>query len=397
MKILHLCLGNYYADNFGYQENIITKYHKKEGFDVVIIASRINYNQKDGSQFLTKSGEYINEDGIKVKRIDYRYDLNNIFIRFSKLLRVYDETYKHIEEEKPDIIFIHNPQFWDIKEVVKYKKRNEDVIIYADNHADYINSAKNFLSKNMLHKVIWKYRIQKFLPYCKKIWGVTPNRCDFLEEVYKVPSEKIGLLPMGADSEKIDFKNQNKIREEIRKKFSLEEDDFVLISGGKIDRRKNIHYLIEAVNQLDNPKIKLLLFGTPSKEMKDTIEAISNTEHIKTVGWLKPESVYDYFLASDLAVFPGTHSVLWEQAVGTGIPCIFKRWEGMTHVDVGGNCEFIYEGNVEEIKNAINNIYNDKLKYDKMREVAYRKGVPYFSFAEISKRAIGEDSEMKKN
>ena len=30
---------------------------------------------------------------------------------------------------------------------------------------------------------------------------------------------------------------------------------------------------------------------------------------------------------------------------------IVKYWEGTTHVDIGGNCEFIYKDSVEEIRN----------------------------------------------
>lgn len=389
MKVLHLCLGNYYADNFGYQENIISRYHKEEGFDVTIIASRINYNLRNRSQFLSKTGEYTNEYGIKVKRLEYRYIINKQALKFSKILRLYKNLYNSLEVEKPEIIFIHGMQFWDIKQVVKYKKINRNVIIYADNHADYINSAKTFLSRNVLHKIIWKYRIKEFLPYCSMIWGVTPNRCAFLKEVYKIPKEKIGLLPMGAESEKIDFKNQVRIRREIREKFSLNNDDFVLISGGKIDKRKNIHHLIEAVKQLDNPKIRLLLFGAPNIEMEKIIKGISNSNYIKKIGWIEPDSIYDYFLASDLAIFPGTHSVLWEQAVGTGIPCVFKKWEGMTHIDVGGNCTFIEEGDIESIKRVINTIFHNKTEYCKMKKNAIDKGIPYFSYKEIAKKAIG--------
>ncbi len=39
MEILHLCLGNYFVDGYGYQENIITKMHKRQGHEVLIVAS----------------------------------------------------------------------------------------------------------------------------------------------------------------------------------------------------------------------------------------------------------------------------------------------------------------------------------------------------------------------
>lgn len=391
MKIVHLCLGNYYADGFGYQENIITKYHKEEGFDVTVIASRVNYNKKTVEQFLDEAKEYFNIDGIKIKRINYKYTSSRILFKISKTLRLYNNLFEELTKESPDIIFIHGAQFWDIKQIGKYKELNKDVTIYADNHADYINSAKKFLSKNVLHKIIWRYKIKNFLPYCKKFWGVTPNRCNFLREVYKVPADKIDLLPMGADSNKIDFAHKYEIRELIRKKFFLQPDDFIVISGGRIDKRKNIHHLITAINQIQNPNIKLLLIGTATEEMKEIIEKISESDYVKKVGWVNSEDIYDYFLASDLAVFPGTHSVLWEQAVGTGVPCIFRRWEGMDHVDVGGNCKFIDKGDVEEIIKNIKEVYNNKQDYNIMKNIAETKGAKIFSYREIAKKSIGQE------
>ena len=43
---------------------------------------------------------------------------------------------------------------------------------------------------------------------------------------------------MGLDDSSIDFKNREKICSAIRNKININEDDFVLITGGKIDRRK---------------------------------------------------------------------------------------------------------------------------------------------------------------
>ncbi|MFK1961527.1 hypothetical protein ACIXEH_11290 [Bacteroides fragilis] len=90
---------------------------------------------------------------------------------------------------------------------------------------------------------------------------------------------------------------------------------------------------------------------------------MEDNEKIHYVGWLSSEKTIEYFFASDLAVFPGTHSVLWEQAVGIGIPSIFKYWDGMTHVDLGGNCLFLFENSSEEIskKNKFSFFKRDKV------------------------------------
>ena len=389
MKVLHLCLANFYADNLGYQENLITKYHKKENFDVTIIASCIDYDSRRGAWVLVSPSEYVNRDGVRVKRIQYKYGRNGLLSRVGKLLRMYDKTLVHIENEEPDVIFIHGAQFWDVKQVIQYKRDNPEVKIYADNHADFINSARNLLSRYILHGIIWKHHIRRLEPFCEKFWGVTPNRCDFLRDVYGISEHKIDLLPMCADTERVNLKSKDIIRRGIRQKHSLDDHDFVLISGGKIDERKNIHNLIRAVNKLANPNIKLLLFGVPTEEMKDEITSLSDTEYVRNVGWIDSNSVYDYYLASDLGVFPGTHSVLWEQAVGTGLPCIFKKWNGMTHVDVGGNCIFVDDGKVNTIKECIQDVFDDKSKYEEMRSVAVTRGVKFFSYEQIARVSIG--------
>ena len=335
---MHICLGNYYADNFGYQENLITKYHKRDGFEVSILASRINFNKKDGSVFLDHPREYVNDDGISVKRIDYRFSSNKLLLKICQILKMYKGVSEHLEDEMPDIIFLHNAQFLDVYKVLQFKKKNPKVKIYADNHGDLVNSARNFLSKYILHGVIWRVLLNRLEPYCEKFWGVTPNRCDFLTDVYKIAPNKVGLLPLCADSENIHIEDKTQIRDQIRKRFQIAESDFLLITGGKIDEKKKTHNLIEAIVKLDDPALKLLVIGVPDKEMKSVLEKYLNSELIKMAGWVEADTVYDYFLASDLGVFPGTHSVLWEQAVGSGLPCIFKKWPGMTHVDVGGNC-----------------------------------------------------------
>jgi len=392
MKIVHLCLCGPYNDNWGYQENIIPKFNRKDGHDVTVITSIFIDSSKHEGYDKVNHGEYYLEDGVKVIRLPFKKFFIN---RIVEKLRMYEGLFESLEREKPDLIFVHEASFWDIRTVIKYKIRYPSINIFADAHADHVNSERNFISKPILHKIIWKYGYKKFMPYCEKIFGVTPNRCDFLIEMYNIPKEKVDLLVMGADSEKIDIDNKDKIRRQIRKDLCLEDNDFILITGGKIDERKNIHHLMTAINEIANKKLKLIVFGLPVDRMRDTLNKLSSTQYIRNIGWINSDKVYDYFLASDLAVFPGTHSVLWEQAVGTGIPTVFKKWNRMTHIDVGGNCKFISEGNVEEIKGVVNDIYSNKSKYNKMKEIAIKKGIPYFSYKEISRRAIGENKFTK--
>jgi glycosyltransferase involved in cell wall biosynthesis len=273
--------------------------------------------------------------------------------------------------------------------VVKYIKRNPLKKLLIDNHADFSNSASNILSLYILHKIIWRYIANYAEPYTSKFYGVLPARVDFLINIYKLPNNKCELLIMGADDDKVFMARNSDIRQQIRNELGIGENDFLIITGGKIDiDKKQTINLLRAINELNIPNLKLLLFGSIIDELKKEIYQFVDNKRIHYIGWINSEDVYNYFVASELAIFPGRHSVLWEQAVGTGIPCIFKYWIGTTHVDVGGNCKFLYSDQVEEIKTILREIFFDKEIYNGMKKVAEEAGIKKFSYCEISKKSI---------
>lgn len=384
MKILHCCLAAFYIDNYGYQENFLPKMHKLQGHDVMILASTETFKDNMNLGYL-KPSSYITENNIPITRIPYVWWLPHLI---AKKLRYYPDVYKLIETFKPDIIFLHDVQFLSINEVAKYAKANKNVVIYADGHTDFNVSARNWLSKNILHKIIYRYCAKLIEPYLRKFYGVLPIRVEFIKNVYKISPEKLDLLVMGGDLTNIDFSKKNEVRSFIRKENNIEENDFLIITGGKIDNLKNVHLLMKSVNEIANKKIKLIVFGSIDNELKSQIEELSKSEFIRYVGWKSSEEVSNYFLASDLAFFPGRHSVLWEQSAALGLPGVFKKWDGIQHLDVGGNVLFLDDVNIESIKIMIITIYNDKSLFEKMKKVAIEKGISYFSYYEIAKRAI---------
>lgn len=94
-------------------------------------------------------------------------------------------------------------------------------------------------------------------------------------------------------------------------------------------------------------------------------------------------------VASDLACFPGTHSTLWEQSVGVGLPAIFKKWDGMSQVNVNGNCVFVAGEDVEELKNAIVGMLFTE-QYQNLR-IKAKEASSFFLYSHIAQIAIDEN------
>ena len=190
---------------------------------------------------------------------------------------------------------------------------------------------------------------------------------------------------MGVDDDEAQKALAPGVRKNRREEYGVSDDDFVIVTGGKIDSNKpQVISLMKAVNSLAGGKIKLIVFGSVTDELKRSFEK-NLGDSVKYIGWRRSEDIYTDFAAADLVAFPGLHSVLWEQAVGMGKPCAFKRIKGFEHVDLGGNCVFFENDSEQEyirvIKYAQENIGT-------LKNEAEKKGMKTFSYKEIAKRAI---------
>lgn len=384
MRIVHLCLYGPVMDGWSYQDNMLSKYHRKLGYDVTLIASKWVWNQDNvlEKEDLT---DYLNEDGVKVIRLDIKNN-KNVLYTFKKYMDL-DVT---LEKENPDILFIHNAAYLDIFKVRRYLNSHPTMKVYVDNHNDFSNSAKNIISKYLLHKGIWRLAYKSLIPFVMKFYGVLPARVDFLINIYGIPKEKTELLVMGGDDDRIAKASSAENIRKIRKKHKIEETDFLIVTGGKIDiYKKQTILLMEAIKSIKNLSIKLILFGSISCELREQVYRLVDKDKIQYIGWIDANESYDYFAASDLVVFPGRHSVFWEQVAGQGIPMICKYWEGTTHIDVGGNVRFLKKDSVEEIKENIEEIVTRPGSYKKMKLAAQEHGREAFSYKNIAKRSIG--------
>lgn len=380
MKILHIILHGTYTDGFSYQENLISIYHKRAGNKVDIITTDTIIDDNGQRTTVSDPLHYTNDDGIVVTRLRYKKPM-----KLYRILRRFSGLKQALENSAPDCIFIHGCQFMDMDIVADYLKEHPGIKVYVDNHADFNNSATNFLSKNILHKIIWKRCAHIIEPFTSKFYGVVPARVDFLKEMYDLPAEKCGLLVMGADDDAVEKARCPEVRENRRTAYGVTDDDIVIVTGGKIDHNKpQVLKLMHAVNDMSDERVKLMVFGSVTDELKAEFDR-NLTDRVIHIGWRKSEDIYEDFAAADLVAFPGLHSVLWEQAVGMGVPCLFKRIKGFEHVDLGGNCLFFEQDDEEEYKARIMRALD---QLDEMKQIAQEKGMKTFSYREIAKRAL---------
>ncbi len=381
MTIVNITPAAPYNDYWGYQDNLLPKYQKKLGHDVTVITT--NLMHQDGGITEIAPNDYRLNDGERIIRLKYKqYPVSVLTKLFSKL-----EIYELLKSIRPDFIFYHGLISNTIFDVIRYiRKDNPQCVLVQDNHFDYNIGSHSTGLKKLLGRGYFRFINRLANPYVSRVYGVTPWRKQYAEDYFRIPPEKTDVLIMGADDEKIDFANREQIRSDIRNQFGFTEDDFVIVTGGKIDRNKKTTLLMEACRNTDH--VKLLIFGNVKEDVKQEFdEILSESENITYIGWIDADQVYNYFFASDLVFFPGQHSVLWEQACACKVPCVFEKWEGMEHVNNGGNSDFVSPVTVESLREKIHELkYTDK--YAQMKQAAESDKTDIYLYSRIAEKSL---------
>ncbi len=372
MKIVHISVIGPYTDGLSYQENMLAKYHHLDGHEVILLANQYSF-MNDGYPHKVDKGSFISQDGYKYIRLETKHNLKYKFKRYKNIIKL-------LKLIKPDLIFSHGFQYIDILKIARFATSISSKLI-VDNHADFTNSARNFLSKIILHKNLWRIIARKISKHVHVFYGVTPSRVEFLKHVYKVNRSKVKLLIMGVDDE-IMRAIKDKTTQ-LRYHYNIDNADFVITTGGKIDQSKiKIISLIQEISKMNDNSIKLLIFGSIESDIMTKVEKYFN-DNIKYLGWKTSSQVYELMSISDLMFFPGRHSVYWEQSVGLGVPCVFSKKEGFEHLDLNGNCIFLSDQNYGKL---ILNIKKNQIQL--MRKSALSDQRENFYYSNIAKKCL---------
>lgn len=318
MKIVMLC--EFYNETLEYQENLLVKYYRKHGHDVTVLTSTFEsvfdyYNDRHSNRWPART---FYDQGAKIMKLRYRYNLLN-------RLRAYTRIDSILEHEKPDLIYVHDisPNF---PECIAYLKRHPQCRMIMDYHADYSNSGRNWLSLTILHGVLRKWFLDRARPYLSRICPVVPAGVTFLHEIYKVPHQEMEVLPLGCD---IDLARDIAARGEgrtLRARMGLSDSDIVIFTGGKLAPYKKTELLFEAVAMLPHLPLQVVVVGEASEsdaEYKQRLRSMTEgRSNIRFVGWLGREEIYTYLNMADLAVWPASQSIMWQAAIGSGLPLI---------------------------------------------------------------------------
>lgn len=385
MKIAHICLCGLFSEKYAYQENLLAKYHEKLGHEVTIIApTYCEFDLLSGKIIIKQVGIQTLNNGIRVIRLRpiLPYSIN-------KHVHLFSGFYSVLKKDAYDLLFVHGIDSPNYRVLARYKLNYPTTKIVVDNHADINNSCHTRLSLFWTKYFIKRHIADKISSFVDRFYGVTPARCDFLTAFYGIPSRQVKLLPLGADDDELHLDMKGFYRKAIRFQYNINENDFLIVTGGKIDKVKNIHALVQAISCSNFKKIKILVFGAIRDDMKMIFEEYKS-ENIQYIGWVPSNEVYKFFHAADVVIFPGLHSVLWEQAVASKVPCAFSKIDGFEHINICNNCILLEKKDAIYYQKIIEKLYLDKNFYSSILNNSHCDLTKQFLYSNIAQKVIDD-------
>ena len=395
MKILMIC--EFFDDALDYQENCLAKIYRRQGHDVVVVTSTaksvFDYTV-DVAGAATGEGEMPTVDA-RIIRLPWRLNLLHKIKAFENLAPL-------IERERPDLIYVHDimPNMLD---ALGYMRRNPDARMIMDCHADRSNSGANLPSRLILHGVIRKMILDRCRPFLSKIFPVVPASYDFLKVYYRLPETEMELLPLGVDLEAARAARARDGRARIRAKLGIPRDALVIFTGGKLGRLKRTEEVFHALRRLNDPAIHVVVVGKVGGLGGDdaysaTIEAAArDLGNVHFVGWQDRIGVYDHMAASDVAVFPASQSVLWQQSLGMGLPLVVAETgpgirvrQDVSYMNAFGAAAVVDGiGDVAaQISVAIASLRDDPVHLARRREAAFETAEKVISYDAIARQTL---------
>ncbi len=377
MKIAHICLASYYTEGMTYQDNILPEINSQDGHEVIIVSNAQKYDS--GKIVNTEEETKVLNSKLKLYRIKY----DKILTKFiSEKIRKAKKLKQILETFKPDVILFHGTCGYELLTVTEYKKHNPNIKLYVDSHEDFNNSARTFLSKNILHKLFYKKIINKCIKNIDKVFYLSEETKYFLENFYKIENKKLEFYPLGGFIR--EGKDKLNVRKKLRKKLEIPEEDIILIHSGKLDKLKRTKEILEAFTNVKNEKLHLLIVGSiPDEEKNDLERLINSDKRIKFLGWKPGDELLDYICTSDVYIQPGSQSATCQNAVCCGLPVILYP-----HISY----QVMFEKNIfwvkeqNNIEEAIKKIMNNLEILEIMSKESYKVAKELLDYRKLAKR-----------
>lgn len=250
---------------------------------------------------------------VKMNQICFKrspYNISNI--------KAYRDLKKIVQEKNFDAVFCHEPVGGAIGRLVGHKMHCK--VLYMAHGFHFYKGAP------LINRCLY-YTVEKFLSRYTDVL-ITLNEEDY-QAALKFHSKKVFKVNgIGIDTSK--FSKIDNCRC-LQSELNLKSDDFLLVSVGELIKRKNHLVIIEALKQINNPRIHLAIAGDGElrEYLERKIDKLGLKNQIHLLGYRT--DVNKLCNSADAFIMPSLQeglSVAIMEAMSCGKPIIASKIRG---------------------------------------------------------------------
>ncbi|NPE28857.1 glycosyltransferase [Methanococcoides sp. SA1] len=354
MKILQV--SNFFKPSW--ETGGVTKVNYELSRNLVLRGHDVTVYTTDGysSRLDVQKNKPVDVDGIRV------YYFSNLFRSFVKKVKLTNPYYLPFVLRKEiknfDIIHIHEHRTLPAALIRHYAKKH-NIPYVVQSHG----SVLPFFQKSKLKKLFDHIFGYKILNDASKLIALTETEANQYVEM-GLDESKICIIPNGINIEEF---NDLPSKGEFKNKYSIKDDEKIILYLGRIDKIKGIDLLINAYSDLINEvdDARLIIVGPNSDYLPILEEQIMNLgidDKVLFTGPLYGRDKLEAYVDADVYVLPSRYetfpnTVLEAAACGTAV-IITDRCGIMDVVD--GKLGYVVEFDKKQLSESIvNSLVNE--------------------------------------
>jgi glycosyltransferase involved in cell wall biosynthesis len=320
-------VAGFYSEGMGYSENCLSRALARRGHDVHVVTSTYNvygneplyqqtYESFLGPARTSPGSRFV--DGYQLHRLDTEL--------ISGYLRLKGLTSK-IRAIRPDVVHsleVASLQTWELA----CARPLLDFRLFCESHQNMSVVRPYMRNPNGEWMKRAGYRLTRTLPTylaslaIERCYAVAPDCAEVVRRFYGVPSDKVTVMSLGADTETfhpVENGTDRTERDALRGELGFTTDDVVCVYTGRFTGDKNPLVLAKAIDALavEGARFKGLFIGDGVQRRE-----ILSCRNTTVVPFMTHQQLSAHYRAADIGVWPRQESMSMIDAASSGLPLI---------------------------------------------------------------------------
>ncbi|AEV30639.1 glycosyltransferase [Sphaerochaeta pleomorpha str. Grapes] len=306
------------------------------------------------------------------------FSLDRIYPELRGSLAVFDRLSDELIEWKPDVI--HSQcEFFTFRFARHISKRTDSPIVHT-----YHTLYENYVGYIISNKLIGKNLVRMYSKQCLRHVSAVIAPSTITSTVLKGygVEQNISIIPPGIALEQHQQRSTEEEIQELRYRYRIAENAFVMLYLGRLGVEKNIDELMIAFSWFVDERPDTVLFivgdGPARGGLEDWAEHLHINDNVVFAGAVPQHEVHRYYQIADVFVSASTsetQGLVYVEAAANGLPLVCRKAPCLQGIIAEGENGFVFE-TVKEFETAVLCFQNDRIFRNKAsdcsRDIARR-------------------------